>query len=359
MAMDELADRIVSPEGGDSLVIVHGGRLVFERYADGLGPDTLLPSFSMSKSFATTLAGMLVDDGTLGLDQRAPIAAWADPGDPRHAITVRHLLTMTSGLEWDESYTGDDADPFQLQLAGDHAGFVTSRPLEFEPGSRFRYSTGDTAVLSRVIAEAAGVSGPSYEALIHERLLDPLGIDPVLLGFDEVGVWRGGSTTITTTRNYAKLGLLYLRNGRWEGRQLLSPGFGAFARSPGPSANYGAGFWLNGNGRFQMLGILGQGVEVAPALDLVVAVNNDPNRNAHLAEVVALFETAADPVCGPDEPVVTTTPTPSPTGAGQLPATGAASTSASATAAMVALAAGVALVAVAGGAPRRRVRDAH
>lgn len=331
-AVEELASRIVSPEGGDSVVVIHGGQVVFERYAEGLGPDSLMPSFSLSKSFAATLAGVLIDDGTLDLDERAPIEAWADPDDPRNAITVRHLLTMSSGLEWDETYGDESADPYQLQQAGDHSAFVIERPLQFEPGSQFRYSTGDTAVLAKVIAEAAGVQGPSYEALIRDRLFEPMGMDPALVGFDDVGIWRAGSTTITTTRNYAKLGFLYLRNGLWDGQQLLSPEFVEFARTPALSPSYGAGFWLRGDDRFQMLGILGQGVEIVPSLDLVVAVNNDPNRSGHLGEMVDLFQDVADPECPPEPPATTSPSTTSPgdvssagagpAGGSQLPATG-------------------------------------
>ena len=318
-AVDALGAQMVGPGAGDSVVVVHAGRLVYERYADGLGPENFLPSFSISKSFVATLVGMLVDDGVLALDQRAPIDEWGDPDDPRHEITIRHLLHMSSGLLWNEVYGDESADPFQLQQAGDHVAFVTERPLEAVPGTSFRYSTGDTAVLAGAIARVLGVSGPSYDALIRSRIFDPMGMDPALPGFDDLGVWRGGSTTITTTRNYAKLGLLYLRGGVWDGQQLLSRQWVDFVRTPGLVPTYGAHFWLRGDDRFAMIGLLGQGVEIVPRLDLVVAVNNNPQRDAHIDAMVSLFQNAQAPEC--PEGVAPAADSPPPVAT--LPATGA------------------------------------
>jgi CubicO group peptidase (beta-lactamase class C family) len=323
-AVEALGAQIVGPDGADSVVVVHAGRLVYERYADGVGPDTPLPSFSISKSFVATMLGMLVGDGTVRLDDRVPIEAWDDPADPRHDITFRHLVTMTSGLQWDELYGDESADPFQLQFAPDTVGFVSVRPLEAPPGTFFRYSTGDTAVLSGAMARAADVSGPSYDALLRARIFDPLGINPVNAAQDERGIWRGGSVTVTTTRNYAKLGHLYLRGGVWEGQQLLPRDWVDFVRTPALVPYYGAGFWLRGDDRFAMIGVLGQGVEIVPSADLVVAVNNSPLRDAHLGAMAELFENAEAPDCSdvPAAPPTTAPPGSSVAGVGTLPATG-------------------------------------
>ncbi len=285
-----------SPGGGDSVVVIHGGRLVYEKYAPGITADSILPSFSVSKSFTSTIIGRLVDDGKLSLDARAPIPEWSDPNDPRHAITLRNILNMSSGLQWNESYTDVQGDVIQMLGQPDEAAFVIAKPLVFTPGTRFDYSTGNTQVLSRIIADTAGVSGATYESYLHQRLLDPLGINPVDPDFDRAGNWTAGWKTNTTTRNFAKLGLLYLRNGVWENKQFLSSNWVDFVRAPSPASNgYGGHFWLNGDGSFSMIGFLGQEVHIIPDLDLIIAVNN--NNTGDFAMVEA-FRHAEPSSCG-------------------------------------------------------------
>ena len=289
-----LGEQMVGPNGGDSVVVIHGGKLVYENYADGISADSILGSFSMSKSFTSTIVGLLVDEGKLALDARAPIDAWAAAEDPRHAITLRNLLNMASGLAWNENYSDPNSDVFQMVLSPDNAAYVIAKPLEVTPGSRFHYSTGDTMVLAKIIGDTAGVSGDSYATYLHDQLLDPLGINPVVPAFDASGTWAGGYGTNTTTRNFAKLGLLYLRDGVWEDEQFLSSDWVEFVRTPGPSPGYGGQFWLNGDGSFSMIGLLGQSVQIVPQLDLIVAVNNGGGSG----EMVDLFRNAEKPSCG-------------------------------------------------------------
>ena len=130
---------------------------------------------------------------------------------------------------------------------------------------------------------------------MYERLFTPLGIDAVGLAFDGTGVWYGGSQANMATRDFARLGLLYLRGGVWEDEPLLPDGWAEFVRTPSPTNDgYGAQFWVEGGGRFSMVGLFGQRVLIAPDLDLVVAVNNSA---ASTGEVAALFEAAARPEC--------------------------------------------------------------
>ncbi len=255
--------------------MIHGGRLVYEQYAPGKTAASIEPSFSVSKSFTSTVIGLLVQRGRLELDDRAPIKEWSAPTDPRRAITLRNILNMSSGLQWNESYFSFPSDVLQMIVAGDESGYVLTKPLEVKPGTLWHYSTGDTAVLGRIIGDIAGVSGESYRQYLHKQLLDPLGINPVDIGLDTTGRWRAGWWTNTTTRNFAKLGLLYLRNGVWENRRFLSSKWVDFVRTPSPAyAGYGGQFWLDGDGSFEMIGLYGQSVHIIPALDLIIAVNN-------------------------------------------------------------------------------------
>ena len=274
-AVGAAANEMVGPGRGDSVVVIHGGRLVYERYAPGVTADSILPSFSVSKSFTSTMIGLLVDRGRLELDDRAPIAEWSAQTDPRRSITLRNLLNMSSGLQWTEDYFNFQSDVVQMIVSGDESRYVIAKPLEFTPGTRWRYSTGDTAVLGRIIADTVRVSGDGYLAYLHNQLFDPLGINPVQAGFDAAGRWRAGWLTNTTTRNFAKLGLLYLRNGRWENKRFLSSKWVDFVRTPSPAySGYGGQFWLNSDGTFEMIGLYGQSVHIIPDLDLIIAVNN-------------------------------------------------------------------------------------
>src|SRR5262249_43362259 len=290
------ADEMVGPGRADSVVVIHGGRLVYEQYAPGITADSIEPSFSMSKSFTSTVIGLLVDQKALKIDAPAPSPEWSAPTDPRHAITLRNLLNMSSGLRWNEDYSGaPDSDVVQMVLAGDGGGYLVPGLLEPPPGTVWNYSTGDTAVLGRIIADTAGVSGDAYLVYLHRVLFDPLGIDPVEPGFDSVGHWLAGWRTNTTTRNFAKLGLHYLRNGMWENERFLSRKWVKFVRTPSVMRFYGGQFWLEPDRSFEMIGLFGQRVHIIPRLDLVIAVNND---QAHEdGAMLNAFKHAARPSC--------------------------------------------------------------
>jgi CubicO group peptidase (beta-lactamase class C family) len=119
----------------------------------------------------------------------------------------------------------------------------------------------------------ARVSGDKYLAYLHRQLFDPLGINPVEPGCDAAGRWRAGWQTNATTRNFAKLGLLYLRDGKWENKRFLSSRWVDFVRTPSPAySGYGGQFWLNRDGSFEMIGLYGQSVHIVPDLDPIIAV---------------------------------------------------------------------------------------
>ncbi len=129
-----------------ALLVMHGGRIVAERYAPGYGPDSRLISWSMAKSVTGTLIGMMVADGLLVLDDPAPVPEWSSPGDPRAKITLRHLLHVSSGLDHTEMAEGDkaiyEADTTRLLFLDGRenvARYAEKRNLEANPGSKFEY----------------------------------------------------------------------------------------------------------------------------------------------------------------------------------------------------------------------------
>jgi CubicO group peptidase (beta-lactamase class C family) len=257
-----------------SIVVVQGGRIVYERYHPLDGPDEIYSSFSVAKSMTSALIGLLVSDGKLTLDEHPDVPQWHRRGDPRRQITLRELLQMSSGLRWDEVYE-EGADPLNMLQAPNAAAYVASQPLESKPGAVFEYSTGTTALLSGIAADALGGCGKEIRYL-RTRLFDPIGITTEQLLRDPRGCWYGGLGADMTTRDFARFGLLYLRGGRWDGEQIVPTGWVDESRVPATTnPGYGLQWWLGPDGRmFQAEGLFGQRIVVIPRLDLVIAANS-------------------------------------------------------------------------------------
>ncbi len=289
-----LLDAAFDPDGPlrdtYAVVVVQGGRLVAERYGGTLpqweGPgqpvqtDTPLLSWSMAKSMLHAVAGMLVGEGRLDPAAPADVPLWRGMDDPRGSITLADLLAMRDGLSFLEEYEDPETSDVLRMLFGDGqsdmARFAADRPLAAPPGSRFNYSTGTSMVVSGIVAAALGSGGP-YESFLSDRLFGPLGMHSARATFDDAGSWVAGSYVHATARDYARFGLLYLRDGMWEGRRLLPEGWvdvGRTPRSVDPDDGhlYGAHWWTRDEplGTFWAAGHDGQFIDVCPALDLVV-----------------------------------------------------------------------------------------
>lgn len=295
--LDQAFDDTDDPYGQiDAVLVVHGGEIVLERYDDSYPADEPHDSWSVAKSVTNALLGVLVRDGELDMDAPAAIAEWSEPGDPRAAITPGLLARMSSGLEWDEV-----TDARQLvDTAGsiDAAAFQADRPLAAEVGTLFNYSTGSTAVNGRIIGDLVG-TGDELRAWADTVLFGPLGIDSVELVRDANGYWVAGWGANMVARDFARFGLLYLRDGVWDGERILPEGWVDDAFTPSATLDaYGSGWWigLNGEDTFSAEGFLGQKVVVVPDADLVVVVlaeNFDGGRTAAFAgEIVELFRAA-------------------------------------------------------------------
>jgi CubicO group peptidase (beta-lactamase class C family) len=298
-----------------AVVVVQGGRLVAERYGgalehfdrppDPVTAETPLLSWSMAKSMLQATVGLLVGDSRLDLDAPLDVPEWAGADDPRQAITLRHLLAMRDGLDFVEDYVDDRASDVIAMLFGDGqadmAHFAADRPLAAPPGERFNYSSGTSNIISGVVARLVGPGEP-YARFLHERLFGPLGMASADPEFDEAGTWVASSYVRTTARDYARFGLLYLRDGMWDGRRLLPAGWVDFARtmvSESPEDGpYGAHWWgVAGDtrGTFRAAGYDGQSITLCPALDLVVVrlgktgTEHDPDLAAWRAAVVEAF----------------------------------------------------------------------
>ncbi|MCI3133596.1 serine hydrolase domain-containing protein [Phenylobacterium aquaticum] len=264
-----------------AVVIVQGGRLIHERYGPEHGPDKTCMSWSKAKSITQALAGILVGDGKLDIHAPADVPEWKTPGDPRGALTLDLLLRMSSGLEFSEVYLPDQPSDTIAMLWGpgkdDVAHYAADKPLAHAPGTFFSYSSGTTNIVARTLSRAIDAYGPDFEAFMRARLFEPLGMTSPVPKFDAAGTFIGSSFCFTTARDFARFGLLYLRDGVWDGRRILPQGWVDYARTPtfqqpdcedGP---YGAHWWLGlgGPGSFSANGHEGQFTVVVPDLDLV------------------------------------------------------------------------------------------
>jgi hypothetical protein len=270
-----------------AVAVVHDGRLVAERYAPGYGPETPLLSWSMAKSVIATLIGIAAADGRLALDAPAPVPEWSAPGDPRHGITLDHLLHMSSGLRFDETYGATNDVSRMLFTAPDTGAFAARSPLAAEPGSVWAYSSGTANLLARVLRHAVGGDLSALVRFARERLFDPVGMASAFFEPDASGTFIGSSFAFATARDWARFGELHRRGGEWYGRRVLPEGWVAYATAPAPSAPprcYGAHWWLNAKSDLRMCrrwrgvpgdayaarGHSGQYVVVVPSAHLVV-----------------------------------------------------------------------------------------
>lgn len=254
-----------------SVVVVQGGAIVYERYHPLDGPDEVMSSYSVAKSFTSAIVGQLVADGKLALDEHPPRPEWP-AGDPRAAITLRELLQMSSGLEWDEVQSLVTLGLTML-TSPSAAAIMAQQPLEREPGTEFEYSTGTSALVAGIAADALG-GCPALDTYLHERLLDPLGITTATITEDGGGCFVGGFGMDMTTRDFARFGLLYARGGQWDGEQILPTAWIEQTREPAPTnPQYGLHWW-RGPASFSAEGLFGQRIVVVPGADLVLAINS-------------------------------------------------------------------------------------
>ena len=292
--LDELIDAAFDPDGPlrDTYAVacVLRGRLVHERYGGTLprfdGPerpvtaDTPLLSWSVAKSLLHAVVGMLVMDGVLDPTDRADVPAWNGADDPRRHITLGDLLAMRDGLAFFEEYEDPETSDVIQMLFGrgqaDMAAFAAERPLVDQPGIRYNYSTGTSVILSGIVARALGPGGP-YRAYLDKRLFGALGMTSAAATFDDAGTWVAGSYVYATARDFARFGLLALRDGVWENRRLLPEHWidsGRTPRSidPDDGFHYGHHWWTRADplGTFWAAGHDGQFIDLVPALDLVL-----------------------------------------------------------------------------------------
>jgi CubicO group peptidase (beta-lactamase class C family) len=273
-----------------AFVVTWKGRLIAERYAEGITASTPLEGWSMGKSVTGTLLGVLIQQGAYSLTQPAPIPEWQSAGDPRSAIRIADILQMSSGLRirapQDPDYDPAGPYPDHLYL---YTGTVNSfqyaatRPQQWPPGVVGRYRNTDPVLANYLIRLAVEKRGESYHAFPQRALFDKIGVRTMMMDTDPFGNFLLQGYEVASARDWARLGILYLQDGIWNGERVLPEGFVQFVSTLAPAWKadgrpiYGGFFWLNGDRAFPippeayfMAGAGGQNTFIIPSHDLVV-----------------------------------------------------------------------------------------
>jgi len=273
-----------------AFVVTWKGRLIAERYGQGLSERTPLEGWSMGKSITATLFGILVKEGVYELSQPAPIPEWQAPGDPRAKIRIEDILHMSSGLRikapQDPDYdpSGPYPDHVYLYTGGmDSFHYAATRPLQWPPNTIGRYHNTDPVLINYLIRLGVEKRGQDYLSFPQRALFDKLGIRTMIIETDPFGNFLGQGYELGSGRDWARLGNLYLQDGVWNGERILPQGYAKFVSTIAPAWEadkrriYGAFFWINGDGTFPvpqdayyMSGAGGQTTLVIPSHDLVV-----------------------------------------------------------------------------------------
>lgn len=311
-----------------SIIVVRDGSIVLERYDNGGDRFSANNVHSASKVLIHALAGIAVEEGHIGsLDDTvatylpAQFDGESDEWESKREITLRHLLTQRSGLSWAE-----DSTEYAIESSDNWVEAILARDLIHEPGGSFTYSTGNTHVVSAVIAAATGSSTCEYA---HDALLSRLNITAEHWGMDPNGVFSGGFNVYLTPRELAKIGLVFEQGGQWRGEQVIPEwvirdAFTEYTEQDSDGFGYSTGWWtrkIRGYDMYLAWGWGGQFVYVVPALDLVFSttqntsespfVNDEIDSGAFVRDVL-LAAVRVEPVDtptaspAPDEPAEVT-----------------------------------------------------
>jgi CubicO group peptidase (beta-lactamase class C family) len=274
-----------------SLLIVRGGYMVMEKYFHGYHADSLHTLQSVTKSFASALIGIALEEGKINsvrdkvLDFFPDIRPLEYMDVRKKSMALEHLLTMQTGTDYHEGYPGSPHDRLN-HLATGWDRFYLNRPMKNKPGTRFQYDSGSVILLSAILKRTVGVHANGYA---DEALFKPLGINRTRWFMNQEGHPHTGGGLSLMPRDMARFGLLYLRNGRWQDKQVIPENWieesfkmhvSFIGYRTGHYVGYGYLWWIlepdpNGPGHdyiYAAKGYMGQYIFVIPEHDMVVVV---------------------------------------------------------------------------------------
>ena len=278
-------DAYMAKQRNAGLIIVQDGKVRLEKYALGYGAKGRWTSFSVAKSFTSTLVGAAVKDGYIkSLDDKVTVYIPGLKGSAYDDVSVKQLLTMTSGVKWNEDYTDPKSDVAQFNLQKPVAGeditvsYMKTLPREAPAGSKWVYKTGETNLIGVLVSSA---TGKTLSAYLSEKVWKPFGME-------QNAVWMLGPTgheisgccMSASLKDYARFGQFILNGGVAGGQKVLPDDWIASATTKQtgidlPGRGYGYQWWTNDDGSFAAQGIFGQGIFIDPKRKLVIASNGN------------------------------------------------------------------------------------
>jgi len=273
-----------------AFVVTWKGRIIGERYGEGITAHTALESWSMGKSLTATLLGILIKQGIYALEQPAPIPEWQGRNDPRAKIRIADLLHMSSGLRirapQDPDYdpAGPYPDHLYLYTGGVNSfHYAATRPLQWPPGTVGRYHNTDPVLVNYLVRLGVEKREEEYLSFPRRALFDKVGIRSMVMETDPYGNFLTQGYELASARDWARLGNLYLQDGVWQGERILPDRFVQFVSTVAPAwaadhrPVYGGFFWINGDSLFSvprsayyMAGVGGQYTLIIPSHELVI-----------------------------------------------------------------------------------------
>lgn len=257
-----------------ALLVAHQGKLIHEQYFDKHNKQTVSNSFSIAKAITVLLAGKAIEEGYITADQKVSEFFGQYNYSPADELTLEDLMRMSSGMDWQESYY----HPFNVTTAAYYGNnlddLILSRKIVRPPGRKFSYQSGDTQLLGLILTKVLPESLSTY---LSQKIWQPMGMEyPAYWSMDKTtGTEKTYCCIHATARDFLRLGQLFLQDGQWNGKQLISSNFLKMMRTPGfeESPQYGAGLWLDTGydpSLYLLRGHLGQYVIVIPDRELVI-----------------------------------------------------------------------------------------
>ena len=275
--LNKTVDYFIKKNKTRAILVIYKDQIIAEKYGVGFDKESRFLGWSMTKSILSTVYGILQYQGKLNVKDKAPITSWQN--DERKNITINNLLQMNSGLEWDENYNEISDATKMLFLERDMTKMQENKPLVGKPNESWNYSSGTSNLLSGIL-RSKFKTHQEYLDFWYTHFIDKIGMNSMVLEADLSGNYVGSSYSWANARDWAKFGLLYLKNGNWNGKQLFTKDWVDYITTPTATSNgtYGAQFWLNAKKQFKDVpanmyfadGYQGQRVYVLPDQEMVI-----------------------------------------------------------------------------------------
>lgn len=305
-------DRYMRDNRAAGVLVIKDGQIVLERYGFGQTVDSRWTSFSVAKSFSSTLVGAAIKDGRIK-SLEDPITQYLPglKGSAYEGVSVRQLLNMTSGVKWNEDYADPKSDVANFAAEPSVNGsdpvvsYMARLPREAEPGTKWVYKTGETNLVGSLVRAATGKSMAQY---LSEKVWKPVGMQAdAMWQVDTGGGEVAGCCLSATLRDYGRFALFFMEGGKVNGQPIVPDGWVTAATTSVPPATealkssgggYGFQWWTTGGVQYRGSGIFGQGMWINPQKKLIVITQSawggatDPNAGAARTAMIEAVEKA-------------------------------------------------------------------